>query len=212
MYNTSLDAFQDAQKIMPYEYANKYAEYWLKKNRTITKRRTAMRDSGRSKVYTAENNAVAEYEKNGGVIKSFDHPKDAEKYIKQITQSKTWEKLTESSGHRNVRLNILKDMGDRCAVAGMAHSNGQLDLAPRHMTQYVIIHELAHLAGNMHHDIGFRIDLVKLCSRFIGTEFAKILKKKFRDNKLKMSVPQSIMDPVKWYESVKKMEKVRASL
>mgnify|MGYP000049285568 CR=1 FL=1 len=212
MYVSSTDAYQDASQYMPYEYANKYAQYWSKKQKTINSRRASMRDSGRSKVYTAENQAISEYEKNGGEILTFDTPKDAQKYIDRIIKSKTWLKLTESKGHRKVRLNILKDMGDRCAVAGQAHSDGQLDLAPRHMTQYVIIHELAHLAGNMHHDIGFRIDLVKLCSRFVGTEFAKILKKKFREKKLKMNVPQTIMDPVKWYESVKKMEKVRASV
>ena len=45
---------------------------------------------------------------------------------------------------------------------------------------YTIIHEFAHLCGNMHHDIGFRRDVIKLASMFISKEFGNILKKQFQ--------------------------------
>ena len=35
MYKTSTDAYQAAAKIMSHEYANKYANYWTKKNKVI---------------------------------------------------------------------------------------------------------------------------------------------------------------------------------
>ena len=74
---------------------------------------------------------------------------------------------------------------------------------------YTIIHEFAHLCGNMHHDIGFRRDVIKLSSRFFGTEFAKMLKGQFKKAKLKVTVSQHIMTPEKWIESVMRMEKIR---
>ena len=74
---------------------------------------------------------------------------------------------------------------------------------------YTIIHEFAHLCGNMHHDIGFRRDVIKLSSRFLGVEFAKMLKGQFKKAKLKTTVSQHIMTPEKWIESVMRMEKIR---
>ena len=35
MYNSSTDAYQAAAKIMSHDYANKYANYWSKKQKTI---------------------------------------------------------------------------------------------------------------------------------------------------------------------------------
>ena len=67
----------------------------------------------------------------------------------------------------------------------------------------------AHLCGNMHHDIGFRRDVLKLSSRFLGTEFAGMLKQRFKDAKLKITTGNHIMSPEKWIESVVRMEKIR---
>ena len=53
---------------------------------------------------------------------------------------------------------------------------------------YTIIHEFAHLCGNIHHDIGFRRDVIKLASVFLGKEFGNILKKNFKDAKLKITI------------------------
>ena len=76
--------------------------------------------------------------------------------------------------------------------------------------EYTVIHEFAHLCGNMHHDIGFRRDVIKLASRFMGTAFAKILKAEFKKAKLKVTVPQNIKSPEKWLEDYKKMAALRA--
>ena len=61
MYNSSTDAYQAAAKIMSHDYANKYANYWMKKNRTIKTGKANRKDAGRQKTYNAEFAAIAEY-------------------------------------------------------------------------------------------------------------------------------------------------------
>ena len=76
---------------------------------------------------------------------------------------------------------------------------------------YTIVHEFAHLCGNMHHDIGFRRDVIKLASMFLRKEFGNILKKCFKDAKLKITTGSHIMSPEQWIASVMRMEKIRES-
>jgi hypothetical protein len=78
------------------------------------------------------------------------------------------------------------------------------------MNKWVVLHELAHTAGHMHHDVPFRQTLVKLISRFLGTEVAKELKRQFRARKVKMTVSQVIMSPEKWLDNYNKMAALRA--
>ena len=108
-------------------------------------------------------------------------------------------------GHKQPTLELAHFRG---ATAGQATGYGHMRLAETNCP-YTIIHEFAHLCGNMHHDIGFRRDVIKLSSRFLGTEFAKMLKGQFKKAKLKVTVSQHIMTPEKWIESVMRMEKIR---
>ena len=60
MYKSSTDAYQSAAKIMSHEYANKYANYWSKKNKVIkTGKQTSKMLS--QKTYNAEFAAIAEW-------------------------------------------------------------------------------------------------------------------------------------------------------
>ena len=61
MYKTSTDAYQAAAKIMSHEYANKYANYWTKKNKVIKTGKANFKDAGRQKTYNAEFAAMAEW-------------------------------------------------------------------------------------------------------------------------------------------------------
>ena len=63
MFTNSTDAYQSALKIMGHDYANKYANYWSKKNKTIKSGKANFKDSGRQKTYNAEFAALAEYRK-----------------------------------------------------------------------------------------------------------------------------------------------------
>ena len=223
MFNNSTDAYQGALKIMGHDYANKYANYWSKKNKTIKSGKANFKDSGRQKTYNAEFQAIREYknitleESKRGVdedkrrvqFKKLNW-KETVKYCKKIAKSKTYKKLCENTiGSSKGKLNVTIEKANfRHATAGQATWYGAIRLKEVNCP-YTIIHEFAHLCGNMHHDIGFRRDVIKLASVFIGKEFGNELKKQFKDAKLKITTGNHIMSPDKWIESVVRMEKIR---
>ncbi len=214
MYNSSTDAYQDASNIMAHEYANKYADYWTKKKKTIKSGKANFKDSGRQKTYNAEFAALREYK---GM-----YPKDArfkfldwkgsQKLFKKIAKSATYKKLCENevgSSLTSTNCSLVKKKF-RGATAGRATWYGAMELQENNCP-YTIVHEFAHLCGNMHHDIGFRRDVIKLSSMFLGKEFGMILKKCFKDAKLKITTGSHIMSPEQWIASVMRMEKIRES-
>ena len=219
------DAYQSALKIMGHDYANKYANYFAKKQKTIKSGKSSFRDSGRQKTYNAEFKAIREYknitleeskrgvdeEKRKAQFKTLNW-KESQRYFKKIAKSKTYQKLCENrigsnGGHKNPTL-VKKVF--RGATAGRACWNGVMELQENNCP-YTIIHEFAHLCGNMHHDIGFRRDVIKLASVFLGKEFGNRLKKEFKDAKLKITTGNHVMSPEQWIASVMRMEKIRES-
>ena len=60
-FTNSTDAYQGALKIMGHDYANKYANYWTKKNKTIKSGKANFKDSGKQKTYNAEFGAIREW-------------------------------------------------------------------------------------------------------------------------------------------------------
>ena len=215
MYKTSTDAYQAAAKIMSHEYANKYANYWTKKNKVIKTGKANFKDAGRQKTYNAEFAAMAEWKglsKENMLSNKFKRLdwKGTQKFFKKVVKSKTYQDLciktdASRSGVRNPTLELAHFRG---ATAGQATSWGTMRLAKTNCP-YTIIHEFAHLCGNMHHDIGFRRDVIKLASVFIGKEFGNQLKKEFKDAKLKITTGSHIMSPEQWIASVMRMEKIR---
>ena len=211
-FTNSTDAYQAASKIMSHEYANKYANYWSKKNKTIKSGKANFKDSGRQKTYNAEFAALAEYRKlyPNNKKTAILNWKGTEKLFKKIAKSKTYLKLCENEvgSTKKTTMPTLVKKSFRGATAGRATWYGAMELQ-EHNCPYTVIHEFAHLCGNMHHDIGFRRDVIKLASMFISKEFGNILKKKFKDAKLKITTGSHIMSPEKWIESVVRMEKIR---
>ena len=219
------DAYQSALKIMSHDYANKYANYFAKKQKTIKSGKSSFRDSGRQKTYNAEFKAIREYknitleeskrgvdeEKRKAQFKTLNW-KQSQKYFNKIAKSKTYQKLCENrigsnGGHKNPT--VVKKVF-RGATAGRACWNGVMELQENNCP-YTIIHEFAHLCGNMHHDIGFRRDVIKLATMFLGKDFGKRLKKEFKDAKLKITTGSHVMSPEQWIASVMRMEKIRES-
>ena len=139
--------------------------------------------------------------------------KQSEKYFKKVAKSKTYQDLCKKEdASRYGRLDPQLELAHfRGAPLVKATWYGTMRLQETNCP-YTIIHEFAHLCGNMHHDIGFRRDVIKLSSRFFGVEFAKMLKGQFKKNKLKVTVSQHIMTPEKWIESVMRMEKIREGI
>ena len=197
---TGMSAFREAEQCMDYDNAVQYAQYVEKKTQQKKTGRTANKDSSKSKVYQAEWKFQAVYDQDAPLTEI-----EAIKFVGRITKSKLWKELANG---KEIYVEMMKDMGHHAAVAGRAYGT-RIKLAPRHATKYTILHELAHCAGCMHHDVTFRQKLVKLVSRFMGVEPAKQLKTEFKKAGLKMSVRSKILSPTEWLEAKNKMKKLR---
>jgi hypothetical protein len=201
------DAYQMALPKMGHELANKYADYFAKKQKAIKTGRlqNSYVDSGRNKVYKSEWATEAKFPE----CKQSMSEKEITKFFKRVVKSKTYQTLSEK-GNSNPRLEFMKTVKYNARIAGQA-TYGMVRLQPScGMTKWVVLHELAHTAGHMHHDVPFRQALVKLISRFLGTEVAKELKRQFRQRKVKMNVSQTIKSPEKWLQDYNKMAALRA--
>jgi len=201
------DAYQMAVGKMGHDLAMKYADYWSKKQKAIKTGRlqNSYVDSGRNKVYKSEWATEAKFPE----VKKSMTEKEITKFFKRVVKSKTYQTLSEK-GSSNPRLEFMKTVKYNARIAGQA-TYGMVRLQPScGMNKWVVLHELAHTAGHMHHDVPFRQTLVKLISRFLGTEVAKELKRQFRAHKVKMTVSQVIMSPEKWLDNYNKMAALRA--
>lgn len=204
---SSTDAYQMAVGKMGHDLAMKYADYFGKKQKAIKTGRlqNSYVDSGRNKVYKSEWATEAKFPE----CKQSMSEKEITKFFKRVVKSKTYQTLSEK-GNSNPSLEFMKTVNYNARIAGQA-TYGKIRLQPScGMNKWVVLHELAHTAGHMHHDVPFRQTLVKLISRFLGVEVAKELKRQFRKNKVKMTVSQVIMSPEKWLDNYNKMAALRA--
>ena len=192
------------------EEVKKYDEYLARFNRVKRVGRSAYKDSEKTKVYIAENKFLYDYTTNlGGVNKNFKDYDEALRAMNNILGSKTWSKF---SNNRSIRLVQKRDMGMRSRTSGLA-TWGQITLCPSSgFNMYVLIHELAHVAGHMHHDLSFRQTLIKLVSRFMSAKAGDLLKKKFREAGLRMHRKTTSMTAEQWVRSYRKMAAVRTKI
>lgn len=153
-----------------------------------------MRDSDMTKTYKAEWIFTQKNDLNNPMSKE-----DAEKYFNKVLSSKFWK---DRSG-KYVHLTWGKDMGDRTMRAAVSYGS-VVKLTPSFSTKYVILHELCHSLGFMNHGLYFRINLVKMVSRFLGRDLAKDLKESFRKQGLKMNKPRPPLSYEKWLERYEK--------
>lgn len=188
--------------MQPHEI-EKYAQYYLTKTRAAKnggRSKTGYRDSDKTKVYRSEWEFQTKVDIT--VFRSID---EAEKRFNQIKKSKLWKEIGKSC-----YLVDNRRMGR--ATAGRAHIGGKIELGTTGMDEYTLIHEMAHQTHNsMHHGVQFRINLLKLVSRFMGRDAAAVLKAEFKERKLKLSMPKP-RSPESWYKSYTHMKNVRAAL
>jgi putative metallohydrolase (TIGR04338 family) len=175
------------------------------KGRAKSGRSPSRVDSGKGKVYHAEH---VFYLNNSTKIQHFESYDEIRAFVDRVTASKTWEKVCN---HNRPYVQVKM----RHAQATWSYANtGVIAIAPKsyHMNAWVVLHELAHVAGFMHHDLGFRLAELKLISRFIGPWAAKELKKQFRRQKLRMSKPSNkIQSMEEWIIGYRRMAKARAA-
>lgn len=172
--------------------AHKYSDYYRRK--TVLPKR----DSEKTKCYTAEWKLENEYPERLGSLKDF---KDVQKFVKQVTASKTWEKV--SRYHGKVQVVQSRNMGSRAAYMGRSHGSW-IELSPAFdFNKYIVLHELAHSAGHSHHHVTFRQTLLKLVSRFLGRDTAEILKANFKEQGLRVT-PSKPKEPEAWLKAARR--------
>ena len=181
----------------------KFLDYVNKKEtliKTGRKNGKYSRDSDKSKVYSAE----FKYERTYGQGKKFQNLEEAQKYCDKVLASKTWKKIS-TAGVKNIALAEMT--GSRTMGRAWSHN---IDLNRRSgLNQYVLLHEMAHSAGNMHHDVRFRITLLKLVSRFMSSENADYLKACFKEKKLKVTESSNIKSPEVWKKGYDRLAAAR---
>lgn len=190
------------------ELIQKYLNYVQSKQRVIKTGRTAFTDSGKGKTYKAEWKFQAKFKYD---IKDFDNFKEANAFMKRVIKSKLWKELCkEKYGDRLVpSLDVVSFRG---RTAGRAYGYRIELCAMNGMDAYTLLHEMAHCAGHMHHDVSFRQCILRLTSRFIGVEAAKFLKKCFKEQGLKMSVRQGLKSPEEWLVGYQRLAAAREKI
>ena len=169
-------------------------------------------DADQSRVYSAEHKARQEWRRNGIVMPEI---KDWDQFVKRgnaILKSKKWKQLVdEYGGHYKVRFELGKNMGERTAYAGKSYGS-MIRMSPLHLDYEILLHELAHSAGNMHHGRGFRRCHIALVQRFIGKDAATILKQCYKEYNLKYSKPRKEMTPEEYERACERLREARKKL
>lgn len=188
----------------------KYEEYCLKKE--LKRRRysrngsTANKDSSRTKVYRVEWD-FEKILKDNNDWRTFQDLQSCQKYINRVVNTKKWKSISKTLSN-DITATQMKNMSSG-TTSGRAWY-GSIKLSPgTGFNQYVILHELAHCAGNMHHDISFRQCLVELVSCFIGRQYGLTLKRMFKQAGLKMNFTDKVLPYEKWVANFLKMDKLR---
>lgn len=139
----------------------------------------------------------------------FETIEEAQAFAYEIFYSKAWKNIIDPKNSPNSM--TVEYNSRQTYYAGMAYYN-RVVLTAAGMTNFTLIHEMAHIAGYRHHDFGFRVAHVKLVEKFIGKEEAKLLKQCYKDQGLKMSTRIAKDTSFEsWYKNYNKMEKVRAA-
>tara|TARA_B100001093_G_C26856399_1_gene1027634 strand:- start:4503 stop:5177 length:675 start_codon:yes stop_codon:yes gene_type:complete len=206
-FKSPTNMYQLALPLMGHDLAMKYADYYQRKTRLSTKGRVAFKDSTRSKFYDAERRFENKY--GNGI--NFNNIEDAQKYAKRVCKSKLWKELTETKGSKDVIV-FAKKLVRNSATAGSSWGYKiQLDQMCG-MNEFTLLHEMAHSAGYMHHDISYRKAFLRLVSRFMGMDAAKKFKAEIKRAGLKMIIKNTIKTPEQWLKDYIKMTNLRKKI
>lgn len=188
----------------------RYETYLLKHKAKQNRGAKYSRDTERLKTYKSEWAFQSRAE-----IPDFKNLTDAQNFANKLYKSKTWIKLWKKS----VEEDVGKIFNGQPQVVGMerrsktmsGYTNGTtVTLCPvTGMNKYVLLHELAHCLGHMHHGRSFRQCVLSLVGAFMGAKEKKILKEEFKKKKLACGEPRKPMSYENWVASVRRMEKVR---
>ena len=212
MYNELL--FDRPYHGTPEYYYNQYLrEHQVKQNKGARGR-----DTERTKTYRAE----WEFYIENGYGREFETIAEVQKYVNKVTKSKTYRRLWQEAYEsrkdkdfgaifRGTQVSVAPKQRNGAGKAGIAYvENNHIVLDTKTgMNEYTVLHELAHCVGHPHHGRSFRQTLVKLTSRFMGTEAANALKVEFKQRKLPYGEARKPKTFDQWMAAKARMEKIR---
>lgn len=192
----------------------KYNQYLVKHREKQNKGGNTLRDSERQKTYNAENQFMSQLYTEGLKVE-FARIEDAQKCAKKIYKTKKWSKLWQKSVDDDVSriFNATPDVVamKRSSKTMSGYTNGRtVTLCPvSGMHKYILLHELAHCLGHMHHGRSFRQCVLELVGTFMGTAEKKLLKAQFKKHKLACGEAKKPMAFEQWNASRLRMESMR---
>ena len=186
---------------------------YLTKHKAKQNKGSKSRDSERKMTYAAENLFMRQVD-----IPTYDSVEEIRKLSKKIYKSKTWVKLWSKS----IEDDVGRIFNSQPEIVVMSSRNKTLSgftngrtvtLCPINgFNKYILLHELAHTLGHMHHGRSFRQCLVSLVGTFMGANEKKILKHEFKRKGLAFGEPRKPQTFEKWVESKNRMKKMREKL
>ena len=194
----------------------KYNQYLVKHREKQNKGGNTLRDSEKQKTYNAENQFLSQLITDGLSQRLiFDRIEDAQKCAKKIYKTKKWSKLWQKSVDDDVSriFNATPDivaMNTRNkTMSGFTNGKTVTLCTVTGMHKYILLHELAHCLGHMHHGRSFRQCVLELVGTFMGTAEKKLLKAQFKKYKLACGEPKKPMAFAQWNASRLRMENLR---
>lgn len=191
-----------------------YSNYLVRHRQKQNKGAGGSRDSEMTKTYKAEWAAQADM-RMMGLYPTFSDIKEAQRFTKKVCRSKTWAKLYEENRSYKPTDDLvvrLKMTGHGRKTAGFTNGR-RIVLDPyAGMNVYVLLHEMAHCLGHMHHGRSFRRDLLKLVSRFMGRPQANALKNAFKAHKLPCGAPRKPLSFEAWKAARDRMVNARENM
>jgi len=192
------------------DHALKYCEYLERKRKQKFRGRTtnARKDSFKTKTYKAEW-AFENVYKKFGKWRTFKDGAEAQKYADKVVNSSVWKQIKSELCFADAGVAVkAQKMNGR--TAGMAWMDRIVLCSRTGLNEYTLLHELAHVAGYMHHDLSFRQALIALVKRFMGREAAKHLKAAFKAQGLQMQQKSTEMTFEQYVARVQRLEAARA--
>jgi hypothetical protein len=187
----------------------KYNQY-LVKHRQKQNKGSGTRDSERQKTYAAENLFMRQVD-----IPTYDSVEEIRKVSKKIYKSKTWIKLWSKS----IEDDVGRIFNSQPEIVVMSNRNKTMSgftngrtvtLSPVNgFNKYILLHELAHTLGHMHHGRSFRQCLLSLVGAFMGANEKKILKNEFKRKGLAFGEARQPKTFEQWNEARLRMESMR---
>ena len=191
-----------------------YSNYLVRHRQKQNKGAGGSRDSEMTKTYKAEWVAQADM-RMMGLYPTFSDIKEAQRFTKKVCRSKTWAKLYEANRASKPTDDLvvrLKMSGHGRKTAGFTNGR-RIVLDPyAGMNVYVLLHEMTHCLGHMHHGRSFRRDLLKLVSRFMGRPQAAALKNAFKAHKLPCGAARKPLSFEAWKAARDRMKNARENM